>query len=192
MDVKRRAVAAANAAALLALFSAGTQAKLSQNRDATSFGNTTQGQILDKTDRLCREIIPITHPANLKADKLTSYGRNGAPRHFWTVDCYNSNSDLVHVCWNADSGEMTWVSRQTDEVGPWPPAAISRSSGIRFARYWLLRLEIPKAGENWRVAGSPELVEYRWRINCVSGKRTATIVIDAATGDLVTAKIPGA
>src|SRR3989442_9764457 len=109
MELNRRAAAAANAAVLLALFSVGTEAKLIQNRVATSFGNTTQSQILDKTASLCRKIIPITRPANLKTDMLTSYGRNGAPHHFWSVDCYNCHSDLVHVCWNADSGEMTWV-----------------------------------------------------------------------------------
>src|SRR5258706_6875936 len=113
MSLKRRAVSAANAAVLLAVFSVGTQAKLSQNKVETSFGTTTKSEILDRSERLCMKIMPITRPAHLKTEKLTGYGQNGAPQHYWSVDCYNGQSDLLHFYWNADSGEIASVSRQT-------------------------------------------------------------------------------
>ncbi len=104
---------------------------------------------------------------------------------YWMVDCLDSNGVAkAHMIWDSAGGNLNAVSRQTPTSTRKLARPINRRQAVIMAAHSLRKLPMTSAGDRWRLR-NVEFSRTAWHVSCRAPSRRAHVVIDAATGELL-------
>jgi hypothetical protein len=130
----------------------------------------TERQALDRTEPLCRLLVPSAGAFRLSAELQTMNRSHDGVCRFWSVDCTDAaDRQIAFFFWNADTGDLLCAARPysiTHGKSPWP--SLDRRQAARIARDAMLRFGIARQAPRWRLAGRPQRLEKGrvWFVRC--------------------------
>lgn len=95
---------------------------------------------------------------------------------------------VAEIIWDANSGEIIRVGRNTSGFSNREKIAVDGDSLIRLAEGWLRDLGIAPPGSVWRQIGKLEPVANSCIVRFISQGRFATLKLDIRSGSLITAE----
>jgi hypothetical protein len=165
------------------------------------FGRYTARQIVDQTLPLCRTLQPEADRFALSIEHTLGTDPRGKPWRFWDVEYTDkTGAYLAKFTWDAQTGELDWVSHRISEVLARPPAFAShtrpwtegqtRARAAWLGYRWLCRLGFAEAGSRWRLTKAPEPTPGTdaWFTLWRSGERVVFVNVNVISGELVYAQ----
>jgi hypothetical protein len=158
-------------------------------RKLEPYGLYTTEQILARSEPLFHALFPERSGLIMSAERQATQKSASEERLLWAVDCSDaSGRHLAYLCWDAGTGDLVYSSRIREERSD--KNGVERrtdSELLCFARDWLYTLGIAGNQEQWRFTGtclSPQTnLHVYWR----SEYHSADVVVDARSGDFVSA-----
>lgn len=156
---------------------------------ARRHGSLTSDQVLNRAEKLCRVILPDCGHIKLYADPVQRTCKDGTHYREWGVDCTDSSgSQLMHMVWSADSGELRSVECAVRPPGRPIRAQLTRVEARRFADHWIRTTEIIPQGQEYHGLGFGERTSVSWRFEFQLKDQLVTVAVEAYSGDLIEAK----
>ncbi len=138
------------------------------------------GQVLDRSEPLCRLIAPHTSSLRLTAEAIPI----GKFHPHWEVKCADpSGQDLAYLNWDAGTGQLISVSHvfySSQGMG----RSLDRHKAAMEAWNWLCALRIAGQASHWRLAGSPQCSGYTWTVRWSAADRRAVVQFYPLTHEL--------
>ena len=179
---KRRLSLGAGALAALALSGSGMAEWKSQ---AAHHGKMGRAQVIARSESVCREFMPEPAMIRVEAQHGMMAKADGIGVRYWMVDCLDTGGvERAHMIWDSQSGNLQTVSRQTPTSSRTLVHPINRRQAVMLAGQSLRNLPIATHGEQWRLK-EVEFSRTTWHVSCRTRSHRAHVVIDAATGDLL-------
>jgi len=150
-----------------------------------SFGRFRQRDIESRSEDIVRELDPQLTTVVLCTSTGQTYGPGRPVHRYWTVDVSTPSGDSVaYLLWNADTGDLISLTRSTHYLELSVDVLLSKDRSTVQALGWLQRLKVSDDSQDW-IPDSAELGTTVWHNSFHSASRTADVVIDPYTGDLV-------
>ena len=109
-------------------------------------------------------------------------------RRFWVVYCEGpSNSLLAYAVIDSDRGETVAITDTHREETRGIMRPLTEAQALLAAKSWMKDLGAAAAARRWNLSAEPERTLRGWTFTWIAGWKTARLVVDPKTGDLVSA-----
>jgi hypothetical protein len=165
---------------------------LLKHRQATqpaAQGQISKAQILSRSESILQALLPGTASTEVSAYQNATFNNAGQSIHHWSVDCTEPGSgDIVHLFWDADSGELLRASRfrMQDRSGAYNEPS-PKKQAVNLAWDWFRTIKIEQPLEAWRVVGARKKPYAQWDVYFRSGGHYAIVTVNTCSGQLVQA-----
>jgi hypothetical protein len=188
MRTNWRTVALASLSALTVI-SAAHRHRSGGEIHSASRGKFSLQEIARRTDDFCRAIDVRVDKRTIVPCQTRAFRPDGTVQHIWRMDFMDAaGRNQACMNWDADTGELMYVSRQARRTAGEQVHAIQRSEADQLARLWMGKTGIARRGRVWSQVGTPKRTKFEWRSHWRSGDWMVTLHIDSSTGDLMLAR----
>lgn len=170
--------------ALVAGAVAGRAAYL-QQKQTRPFGFYSREQIIARSNSLCRTLAPQVADLHVTASPYNANLPNSPKRRLWLVDASDERGRYAaFLLWDADTGDLLSANHPSPKTTH-TKQNLSQRKALWMARSWMQELGLmPRF---WKVDSLPIQNGDAWYTSWRSGKRTATVIVDAHSGQLIRA-----
>ena len=137
-----------------------------------SYGCYTAGQILDRSESLCRLLAPRADLLRLTAEHSTP----NAAHPCWNITCANqTGQEIAYFTWDAMTGEL-WCFG----VPPYPVFRITGKpltshEAVSLTGEWLRVAGIAVRASHWQSTGTPQRYDDIWTVCWQTEDRRARV-----------------
>lgn len=152
-------------------------------------GRYSADQVFERTAQLARAMAGPGEMTFHDDGTRGVYNHDGRWMRVWcTQVTVAGGRETIYAFWDADSGDLWYVSNTT----PWVRPGRTDLSGLaiqRAAQHWLGTLGLTDDGSRWQLAVTPQKLGDVVLVACSTSGRKADIALERATGGLRTALV---
>jgi hypothetical protein len=152
------------------------------------YGRYTEEQISQRSVSLCSLLLQNPQQINLTSSRTQAFSPPSTVRHVWEVEASSpSHQPVAHLTWDADTGELSMITLELQQVERTGFRIDSRKAAIGNAWSWMEALGFAQTARDWKLDGSPEKNSKVWMVGWKSGGRKVSIEFDAVSSCFIMA-----
>ena len=135
---------------------------------------------------ICRTLLPDESELTFSA-RADSVSTLQGVKHVWSIYCEDPQGKTrAFLMMDAATGEPFAISDTSTRRPPEPIRLITRREAGQAAKSWMRSLGVSRTAPYWKLISEPLKTSRAWLFTWRAEDRTARVLVDARTGDLIT------